>query len=90
MNCVKSNLASLASALEIEKERQEYSRNRLSQSKQDRKQMTLLMSIREIANRDLKDVLSEPMELMGEFKEEDEFEKLIRQINKANTHDAKN
>jgi hypothetical protein len=38
--------------------------------------------MREIADRDLKDVLSEPMELMGEFKEEDEFEKLIRQVDR--------
>jgi len=51
--------------------------------------MTLLISIREIADRDLKDVLSEPMELMGEFKEEDEFEKLIRQVDRENAHDAK-
>src|ERR1700716_3550696 len=51
--------------------------------------MTLLMSIREIADRDMKDVLSEPMELMGEFKEEDEFEKLIRQVDRENAHDAK-
>jgi hypothetical protein len=43
MNCVNSNLTSLASVLEIEKKRlQEYKQNRLSQIKQDQKQMTLL------------------------------------------------
>ncbi len=36
------------------------------------------LSIREIADRDLKDILSEPEELMGEFKEEDGFENLIK------------
>jgi hypothetical protein len=40
MKRAKSELTSLASALEIEKERlQEYERDRLSQSKQNRKQM---------------------------------------------------
>ncbi|KAH8595424.1 hypothetical protein B0O99DRAFT_686843 [Bisporella sp. PMI_857] len=81
--CVKSNLTSLAFTLEIEKERlQEYSRDRLSQTKQDCKQMTLFMNVREIANRDSKDVLSKPMELIREFKEEDEFEKLIGQVDR--------
>jgi glutamine synthetase len=39
------------------------------------------LSTREIADRDLKDILSEPVELTGEFKEEDEFENLIKEIN---------
>jgi hypothetical protein len=51
--------------------------------------MILLMSMREIADQDWKDGLSEPMELMGGFKEEDEFEKLIRQVDRENADDAK-
>jgi hypothetical protein len=47
------------------------------------------LSVREIANRDLKDVLSEPTELMGEFKEEDEFENPIREVDKENACNAK-
>ena len=47
------------------------------------------LSMRDFADRDLKDVLSEPTELMGEFKEEDEFEELIRQVDRENAHDAK-
>jgi hypothetical protein len=45
--------------------------------------------MREIADRDLKDVLSEPTELIGEFKEEDEFENLIREVDKENAYDVK-
>lgn len=47
------------------------------------------LSIREIADRDLKDILSEPEELMGEFKEEDEFKNLIKEIDKGNASDTK-
>jgi hypothetical protein len=47
------------------------------------------LSMRELADRDLKDVLSEPTELMGEFKEEDEFEELIRQVDRENAHNVK-
>jgi hypothetical protein len=38
------------------------------------------LTMREIADRDLKDVLSVPTELMGEFKEEGELDDLIREI----------
>jgi hypothetical protein len=47
------------------------------------------LSIREFADQDLKDTLSEPTELMGEFKEEDEFENLIREVNRENAFGAK-
>lgn len=45
--------------------------------------------MREFADGDLKDTLSEPTELMGEFKEEDKFERLIREVDKENDSDAK-
>lgn len=40
------------------------------------------LSVREIAERDLKDVLSKPTEteLMGEFSDQNEFEDLIREV----------
>jgi hypothetical protein len=117
MNCVNTISNSLASAIEIEKERlRESERNRLGQIKQDRNQMSLLsgarlkkqeqfqeeeerlpretetaiacLSMRGIADRDLKDVLSEPIELTREFKEQDEFESLIRGIDKENAYQA--
>jgi hypothetical protein len=45
--------------------------------------------MREFANRDLIAVLSEPIELIGDFKEEDEFEKLIREVDKENAYNIK-
>jgi len=45
--------------------------------------------MRELADRDLKDIRSEPTELMGEFKEEEEFENLIREVDRENASDAK-
>jgi hypothetical protein len=47
------------------------------------------LSIREIAGRDLRDVLSELTELMGEFKEDDESVKLIRDIDRDSACDTK-
>jgi hypothetical protein len=47
------------------------------------------LSIKEIADRDLKELLSEPAELLGEFKEEDEFEHLIKEIDKGNAVDER-
>jgi hypothetical protein len=47
------------------------------------------LSMRDFANRNLKDVLSEPIELMGDFKEEDEFEKLIKEVDRENAYNAK-
>jgi hypothetical protein len=47
------------------------------------------LSIRDFTNRNLKDILSEPIELIGEFKEEDEFEELIRQVNRENAYNTK-
>lgn len=40
----------------------------------------------QIADRDLKHVLSVPTELTGEFKEKCEFDKLIREINEENAY----
>jgi hypothetical protein len=117
INCVNSNLTILASALDIEKEGlQEYERNRLSQIKQDRKQMTLLsaarskreeeyqeeeerlpketekaiasLRMRELTDRNRKDILSEPTKLMGEFKEEDESENFIGKVDRENASSA--
>jgi hypothetical protein len=45
--------------------------------------------MREIADQDLKDVLSEPTELIEEFKKKDEFENLIREVDKENVYDIK-
>jgi hypothetical protein len=47
------------------------------------------LSIRDFTDRNLKDVLSKLIELMGDFKEEDEFEKLIREVDRENTYDIK-
>ena len=47
------------------------------------------LNMRVLADRDLKDILSEPTELIGEFKEEDEFENLIRAVDKENAGSAK-
>ena len=47
------------------------------------------LTMKEIADRDLKDILSEPVELTGEFKDEDRFENLTKEIDKANTTDSK-
>jgi hypothetical protein len=47
------------------------------------------LSMREIADRNLKDVLSEPAELLGQFNEQDEFEHLIKEIDKENASEEK-
>ncbi len=47
------------------------------------------LNIRAIADRDLKDVLSEPTELTREFAGQDEFENLIRGIDRENAHQAR-
>lgn len=47
------------------------------------------LSMRGLADRDLKDILSEPMELTREFTGQDEFESLIRGIERGNAHHAK-
>ena len=47
------------------------------------------LSMREITDRELRDVLSEPIELIREFKEDDEFEKLIRDVDRNNTYNIK-
>ena len=47
------------------------------------------LNIRELANRILKEILSEPTELIGEFTEDDEFENLIKEIDKENASSAK-
>jgi hypothetical protein len=47
------------------------------------------LRMREIADRYLKELLSEPAELLGDFKEKDEFERLIKEIDKENAFDEK-
>jgi hypothetical protein len=47
------------------------------------------LSVREIADRDLKELFSEPTELLGEFKKENKFENLIKNIDKENTFNEK-
>ena len=47
------------------------------------------LSMRDFTDRDLKDVLSELTELMGDFKQEDEFKKLIKEVNRENAYDVK-
>ena len=47
------------------------------------------LSMRELADRELNHIFSEPAELLGEFKEEDEFENLIKEIDKENASDKK-
>jgi hypothetical protein len=42
------------------------------------------LSVREIADRNLKDVLSKPTELIGEFRDQNEFEHLIREVDRQN------
>ena len=46
------------------------------------------LSVREIAERDLKSVLSEPAELMGEFSEQNDFENLIRDVDNQNASEV--
>jgi tRNA U34 5-carboxymethylaminomethyl modifying GTPase MnmE/TrmE len=47
------------------------------------------LSMRELADHNLKDVLSKLTELIGEFKEEDEFEELIRQVDRESAYNTK-
>lgn len=47
------------------------------------------LNMREIADRDLKDILPKPTELIGEFRDEHEFENLIRNIDKGMAYSAK-
>jgi hypothetical protein len=42
------------------------------------------LSMRDIADRVLQDVLSEPTELLREFSDDNEFENLIRQVDREN------
>ena len=117
MNCVNCVFLSLASVLEIEKQRlQEDERNKLSQIAEGQKQMALYstartrkedeyrqeeerllketeaaiarLSVREIAERDLKSLLFEPTELMGEFSEQNDFENLIRNVDNQNASEV--
>ena len=46
------------------------------------------LCVREIAERDLKSLLSEPTELMGEFSEQNDFENLIRDIDNQNASEV--
>lgn len=55
----------------------------------DTEKAIVCLNIRVLADRDLKDILSKPTELIGEFKEEDEFENLIRAVDKENASSTK-
>ena len=46
------------------------------------------LCVREIAERDLKSLLSEPAELMGEFSEQNDFENLIRDVDNQNASEV--
>lgn len=63
------------------KREEEYQEEEERLVKEIEKAITYL-SIRDFTNHNLKDVLSEPIELMGDFKEEDKLEKLIKEVNK--------
>jgi hypothetical protein len=118
MNCVEENFTTLASALEIEKERLEkHQRNRLRQIEQDQKRMKMIymertereekdleekerlpkdteiaisrLNMRELANRNLNDIMSVPTELMGEFREEDDFKNIMKDMDEADAGRAK-
>ena len=65
----------------------EYREEKESLAKEIEKAIACL-SIRDFADRDLKDVLSKPTELMGDFREVDEFEKLVKKV-KDNAYDVK-
>jgi hypothetical protein len=47
-----------------------------------------LLSVRELADRNLNDVLSVPTELMGEFREEDGFKSVMKGIDEADADSA--
>jgi len=47
------------------------------------------LNIRDLVDRDLRDTLSKPLEIIGEFKKEDEFKNLIREIDKENAGTAR-
>ena len=70
------------------KREEEYREEEERLAKEIEKAITYL-SIREFANKYLKDTLSKPTELIGEFKEVDEFERLVKEIYKENALTAK-
>jgi hypothetical protein len=45
--------------------------------------------VRELVERELQDTISEPTELTGEFREESDYENVIRQIKKENANDTR-
>lgn len=70
-------------------EKEEEYREEEERLPKDTEKAIACLNMRELADRDLKDILSEPTELMGEFEEEDEFENLIRDTDKENAGSAK-
>jgi hypothetical protein len=47
------------------------------------------LDVRELAERELQDTISEPTELTGEFREESDYENVIKQIEKENANDTR-
>jgi hypothetical protein len=47
------------------------------------------LDVRELAERELQDTISEPIELTGDFKEESDYENVIKQIEKENANDTR-
>jgi hypothetical protein len=78
---------SILSAARSKREKQ-YREEAERLAKETEKAITCL-SIRDFTNRNLKDVLSEPIELMGNFKKENKFKKLVREVNRENAYNTK-
>lgn len=47
------------------------------------------LDVRELAERELQDTISEPTELMAEFRDESDYENVIKQIEKETANDTK-
>jgi hypothetical protein len=47
------------------------------------------LDVGELAEKELKDTISEPTELTGEFREESDYENVIKQIKKENANDIR-
>ncbi len=47
------------------------------------------LDMRELVERELQETISEPTELTGKFREESNYENIIKQIKKENTNDIR-
>ncbi|CZS92364.1 uncharacterized protein RAG0_02770 [Rhynchosporium agropyri] len=54
------------------------------------KQAIFRLDLKEVAEKELQDILSEPSELTGEFTDESDFEKVIKQLEKDRANNTKN